>query len=186
MKKTQYIGFSFKPEEWEYHFYVIIPTGRKASDIISVYERYHWDSDGTQEIRCEQDSLKVQMPRSKWRLMADTVKNEFNSRLKQSRIPVGKFSSGGVPLEKLFGKELMVLLWAVEENAPSGISTALRNWLELLPEERWWLYTITNAASGGMKDVGHGWRAALRYALCENPVDDRQYQQLELTQEGRG
>lgn len=72
MKKTQYIGFGFKPEEWEYPFYVIIPTGRKASDIISVYERYHWDSDGTQEIRCEQDSLKVQMPRSKWRLMADT------------------------------------------------------------------------------------------------------------------
>ena len=83
-------------------------------------------------------------------------------------------------------RKLMVLLWAVEENAPSGISTALRNWLELLPEERWWLYTITNAASGGMKDVGHGWRAALRYALCENPVDDRQYHQLELMQEGRG
>lgn len=107
MKKTQYIGFGFKPDEGEYHFYVIIPTGRQASDIISVYERYHWDSDGTQEIRCEQDSLKVQMPRSKWRLMADTVKNEFNSRLKQSRNPVGKFSSGGVPLEKLFGKELI-------------------------------------------------------------------------------
>ena len=185
MKKTQYIGFGFKPEELEYHFYVVIPAGRKASDIIFVYERYHWDSDGAQKIRHEEDRLKATMPRSKWRLMADTVKNEFNSRLKQSRIPVGKFSSGGVPLEKLFGKELMVLLWAVEENAPSGISTALRNWLELLPEERWWLYTMTNAASGGMKDVGYGWRAALRYALCENPVDDRQYHQLELMQEGR-
>ena len=45
---------------------------------------------------------------------------------------------------------------------------------------------MTNAASGAMKDVGHGWRAALRYALCENPVDDRQYHQLELMQEERG
>ena len=36
MKKTQYIGFGFKPEELEYHFYVVIPAGRKASDIIFV------------------------------------------------------------------------------------------------------------------------------------------------------
>ena len=41
-------------------------------------------------------------------------------------------------------------------------------------------------SASAMKDVGHGWRAALRYALCENPVDDRQYHQLELTQEERG
>ena len=180
MKRKGYLGFGFKPAEWQNHFYVLIPTGRKASDIISVYERYHWDLDGTQEIRCEEDILKVQMPRSKWRLLAGTGKNEFNGRLKQSRIPVGTFVSGGVPVEKSLGKELMVLLWAVEENAPSGIPMALRNWLGLLPEERWWLYTMTNAATGGIRDRGHGWRVALRYALCENPVDDRAYHQLQL------
>ena len=103
MKRKEYLGFGFKPAEWQNHFYVLIPTGRKASDIISVYERYHWDLDGTQEIRCEEDILKVQMPRSKWRLLAGTVKNEFNGRLKQSRIPVGTFVSGGVPVEKSLG-----------------------------------------------------------------------------------
>jgi hypothetical protein len=32
---------------------------------------------------------------------------------------------------------------------------------------------MTNAATGELKDR-KGWRIALRYALCENPVVDRQ------------
>ena len=71
-------------------------------------------------------------------------------------------------MERLFGKEMMVLLWSIEDSDPSVISTAIRNWKGLLPEERWWLYTMTNAATGGLKDK-KGWRKALRFALCENP-----------------
>jgi hypothetical protein len=41
----------------------------------------------------------------------------------------------------------------------------------LKPEERWWLFTITNAATGhAVNGRGKGWRRALRYALTENPV----------------
>ena len=40
-----------------------------------------------------------------------------------------------------------------------------------MPEERWWLYTQTAAATGhGINDRGRGWRKAVRYALTENPV----------------
>ena len=46
---------------------------------------------------------------------------------------------------------------------------AIRNWKGLMPEERWWLYTTTNASTGGLNDR-KGWRTALRYALCENPI----------------
>jgi hypothetical protein len=56
---------------------------------------------------------------------------------------------------------------------PAVISRAVRNWKGLMPEERWWLYTMTNAATGGLRD-NNGWRKALRYALCENPVVERQ------------
>ena len=96
---------------------------------------------------------------------------EFNTRLKQDKKPIGKFAVGGTPLEKLLGKELMVLLWGIENNDPAGIPTAMRNWLGLQPEERWWLYTMTNASTGRINDK-KGWRTALRYALCENPTDD--------------
>ena len=49
----------------------------------------------------------------------------------------GKFPQhGGTPVEQLFGKEMMVLLWAIEDCDPSVISTAVRNWKGLLAEER--------------------------------------------------
>jgi Protein of unknown function (DUF3780) len=36
----------------------------------------------------------------------------------------------------------------------------------LKPEERWWLYTMTAAATGLAHQAGMGWRDALRRALC--------------------
>ena len=71
-------------------------------------------------------------------------------------------------MQRLFGKELLVLLWAVElpDVKPEEIAVAIRNWLGLKPEERWWLYTMTAAATGLAHQVGMGWRGALRQALC--------------------
>jgi len=64
-----------------------------------------------------------------------------------------------------------VLAWAIEDADPGTIGLAIQNWLGLRPEERWWLYTITNAATGhALNGKGKGWRRALRYALTENPV----------------
>ncbi|MBU4351446.1 DUF3780 domain-containing protein, partial [Patescibacteria group bacterium] len=64
--------------------------------------------------------------------------------------------------------------WAIEECDPVLISTAVRNWLGLAPEERWWLYTMTNASTGhALNDRNKGWRKAIRFALTENPVSDQ-------------
>ena len=71
-------------------------------------------------------------------------------------------------MQRLFGKELLVLLWAVElpDVTPEEIAVAIRNWHGLKPEERWWLYTMTAAATGLAHQSGMGWRGALRQALC--------------------
>ncbi len=183
--KKDYIGFGFNPTESENHFYVMIPSTQNEDDRVLVYERFHWETEGEQKMK-RKDILKIEISRHKWKLLSDTVANEFNGRLKQNKISIGKFGNGGVPVEKRFGKELMVLLWAVENNDPSGIPTALRNWLGLQPEERWWLYTITNASTGAINDSRRGWRVALRYALCENPVDDRPYRQLSFADIAKG
>jgi hypothetical protein len=72
------------------------------------------------------------------------------------------------------GKELTVLAWAIEDAGPSTVSTAIANWQGLAPKERWWLYTMTAAATGNyLAGRGRGWRKALRYALTENPVTAR-------------
>ena len=121
-------------------------------------------------------------------MIKDALTAEFNSRLKKEGLRVGKFTAnGGTPVERLFGKEIMVLLWAIEDCDPSLVSTALRNWKGLVPEERWWLYTMTNAATGKIHDK-KGWRKAFRFALCENPVVERQqltlFDDLEVRKDG--
>jgi hypothetical protein len=89
-------------------------------------------------------------------------------------VKTGKWlKAGQVPVERSLGKELVLLAWAIEDCDPVLISTAVRNWLGLVPEERWWLYTMTNASTGhAINDRGKGWRKAVRFALTENPISD--------------
>ena len=59
----------------------------------------------------------------------------------------------------------------IEDADPSLIPAAIRNWQGLAPEERWWLYTMTNAATGhALTGRGRGWRKAIRFALTETRV----------------
>jgi len=53
----------------------------------------------------------------------------------------------------------------VEQMDTDKIPVAVRNWLALRPEERWWLFGMTAMATGGIKDAGKGWRIALCHAL---------------------
>jgi len=172
--KNQTFGFGVDPTQNVNHFFVL--STQKQTDTTSpqvhVYERFSWNPEGDQELE-KADRLRIELSEHKWSEVKSALTAEFNTRLKKDSLKTGKFPKyGGTPIERLFGKEMMVLLWAIEDSDPSSISTAIRNWKGLLPEERWWLYTMTNAATGGLKDK-KGWRTALRYALCQNPVIER-------------
>jgi len=173
--KTQTYGFGVDPAQSPNHFYVLISPKEPSAVLtppVQVYERYSWTIEGEQTLDSS-DRLRIEIAKHKWGKVKDVLTAEFNSRLKVDGLKTGKFAAnGGTPVERLFGKEMMVLLWAIEDSDPSLISTATRNWLGLLPEERWWLYTMTNAATGELHER-KGWRRALRYALCENPVVER-------------
>ena len=185
-KKTTY-GFGFNPDEAQNHFFVVTPS-KGDTGPIRIYERFEWTptaKDGEEaptpksseekstngQILRKSDNLRMEVSRHKWKLISKDLTAEFNSRLKEQKKPTGRFVTGGTPVERLFGKEMMVLLWGIEDCDPSNIPTAIKNWKGLMPEERWWLYTMTNASTGGLKDR-RGWRAALRYALCENPIEE--------------
>jgi hypothetical protein len=61
----------------------------------------------------------------------------------------------------------------MEDTDPATIPMAIRNWLGLAQDERWWLYTMTNAATGhAIYGRNKGWRKAVRFALTENPITD--------------
>ncbi|MFP2904557.1 anti-phage-associated DUF3780 domain-containing protein [Pyxidicoccus sp. 3LFB2] len=113
---------------------------------------------------------RVELERPKWTLIADTVRKVFNERLKEKGLPQSRWSVGENRIERVLGKELCVLAWAIEKAPEEMVPVALTNWVGLKPEERWWLFTMTAAASGGIDDGNIGWRKALRYALTENPV----------------
>src|SRR5919198_1010690 len=180
------IGFGFVPSESEHHFLVMIPS--QTHEPIYISEHVTWvESTTWRELHFalgqEDAKMRVVLPRLKWEAIADPVRAEFNRRLQQSGLKTGKWKAGQTPLSRLFGKELVLLAWAIEDADPGLIPVALRNWLGLAPEERWWLFTMTNAATGhAIAGRNKGWRKAVRYALTENPVSDHppQRRQTEL------
>jgi hypothetical protein len=177
-EKQKSEGFGYIAAESSHHFAVIIPAGKKEPVIIGEHftapkEKYEYalnDND-------IDDSLRVILPRDKWTAISETVANEFNRRLKNNGLKSGRWKNDSNVLARLLGKELVLLAWAIEDADPALIPAAIQNWLGLNPEERWWLYTMTNAATGhAIKGKNKGWRKAVRYALTENPVSDNTVQ----------
>ena len=173
--KSRAAGFGFQPEESQHHFSVTVPPGNR--DDVLIAEHLAFDPErgyaapslaaGPQDAK-----LRVALPRAKWNAIADEARVEFNRRLKQQGLPAGRWKTGNNAVARLLGKELTLLAWAVEDADPALIATAIRNWLGLAPEERWWLYTMTSAATGhAVHGRGRGWRKAVRFALTENPVN---------------
>jgi len=179
------LGFGYDPLHGQSHFLVLpLPKATpRSSALIQVYECFAFNNDcegkatsPVERTLCtpsSSDILRLELSKPKWDMVKSDLTAEFNARLRSEGVRVGKFSaSEGTHVERLFGKEMMILLWSIEESDPSLVPVAVRNWKGLLPEERWWLYTMTNAATGGIHDR-IGWRTALRYALCENPLVER-------------
>lgn len=126
------------------------------------------------EYTCKTDdpAMRAVLPLAKWKLIQDALQMEFNQRLRSTGAKSSRFQNGFNILPRLFGKELLLLCWAMEDADPGTAATAIRNWQGLKPEERWWLYTMTNAATGqAVRGRDRGWRRAIRFALTENPVD---------------
>ena len=176
MAKIKSLGFGYVPEETKQHFLVVIPS--KADADVRVYERFVWDDadEQTSELSENTCRLKVIISMKKWKLVQSALEKEFNKTLKYNNKTVGKFSRGQIPVERLLGKEMMLLLWGIEKCDASVTETAIRNWLGLSREERWWMFTMTNANTGGPFDGDTGWRVAVRYALAENPIRENNVQ----------
>jgi hypothetical protein len=172
-------GFGFSPDDGEAHFLVFIPESNGATSEVFIREQLAWTPDlmavmaMDKAVRAEGE-LRAVLQRGKWDAISGVVRAEFNARLKvQKRLP-GRWRPQFNVLRRDFGKELALLAWAIEDADPALTNTALSNWLGLTPEERWWLYTMTAAATGHFRDGrNRGWRKAVRFALTENPAPGR-------------
>ncbi len=166
-------SFGFDPAESQHHFVVTIPRG--ATQPIHISEHFTWsEQHGSSPMTLGTQSdgqIRVVLPRIKWDAIVDEMRVVFNLRLRKMGRKAGNWRIGENILRRELGKELVLLAWAIEDADPGLIPQALANWKGLEPEERWWLYTQTAAATGhGVNHRGIGWRKAIRYALTENPV----------------
>ncbi|MGY6631486.1 MAG: anti-phage-associated DUF3780 domain-containing protein [Wenzhouxiangella sp.] len=155
----QTLGFGVPATSDPHHFKVIVPKANTGRVQISEYL-------GLQTQSAELAVIdRVLLERPRWTAIRAEVQRAFNARLKSHNLKTSAWKVGENPVDRLLGKELCVLAWAVEGMDMDKIPVAVRNWLALRPEERWWLFGMTAMSTGGIKDGNKGWRLALRHAL---------------------
>ena len=168
-------GLGFMPEELQHGFILHLPAARVATADVFVSEHRDFVLENG-EIRPRPVTLidpdvRVRIKRARWDEIATAFFEEATRRLRRAGLAEPKLPKRGpIPMHPSLGKELCVLCWAIEDADMQLILEAIRNWEGLAPEERWWLYTMTAAATGQAQQRGIGWRKALRFALTENPI----------------
>ena len=160
------LGFGVPATSDPHHFKVIIPPANAGKVQISEYLGMQASSDEFAVID------RVLLDRPRWTEIRSEVQRAFNTRLKGHELMTSAWKVGENPVDRLLGKELCVLAWAVEGMEMDHIPVAVRNWLALRPEERWWLFGMTAMATGTVMDAGKGWRLALRHALGDVAQSD--------------
>ena len=104
-----------------------------------------------------------------WRKVSARAVRELAQDMNEDELQDKKapsLKSGTNRLSPLVGRELALLLWALQEDgALEQLEAILHGWRELAREERWWLYA--KAAAHGQR-TGSGWRRALFHALSES------------------
>ena len=153
------LGFGVPATSDPHHFKVIIPRSNAAAVQVSEYL-------GLQALSDEHSVVdRVLLDRARWTAIRSEVQRAFNARLGAHGLKPSAWKIGDNPVDRLLGKELCVLAWAAEHMDMDKIPVAVRNWLALRPEERWWLFGMTAMSTGSIGDSDKGWRLALRHAL---------------------
>lgn len=160
------LGFGVPATSDPHHFKVLIPKSSTGKVQISEYLGLQSASADTAVID------RVLLDRPRWTAIRAEVQRAFNARLTAHGLKPSAWKIGENQVDRLLGKELCVLAWAVEQMEASKIPVAVRNWLALRPEERWWLFGMTAMATGGVMDAGKGWRIALQHALGDVAQSD--------------
>lgn len=184
--KTETVGFGFEPEGGAYHFVVTIPAEPvDVHAMVTVAEHFAYGesveeaaararfTERPNEFVVRPPRPKVELRYALWQAIAEDVRAEFNRRLLGKGQKTSQWRPGDNVVAPYLGKELVLLLWAIEEAQLAEVRNAYENWRGLVPEERWWLYTTINASTGHVSEGrGRGWRKAIRIAFIENPVTD--------------
>ncbi len=165
LKKPQTIGFG-APQTFGAHvFEVRLPQDKSK---VSILEYFGLKSDGADDHR----EQRIELTYATWCGIREAARTEFNRLLKAKKLPPGRWDLGTTKLDRLLGKELCVLAWAVLDASNSEIPHICAKWASLSPEERWWLYGMASA-EGNSAHKTNGWQRALSVALSGGPMPQK-------------
>ena len=168
MTARKTIGFGVPNEMDPHHFTVDVPAARREPVVMTE----DFGLRGGTGVVPPDLIVRCRVPRAAWSVIAEEAKRVLNERLKEKKISTSRWSSGVNKVERLLGRELCVLAWAVEAAPKDLIPAAVRNWIALRPDERWWLFSMAATTTGSADDVDVGWRKAIRIAMTENPTGE--------------
>jgi hypothetical protein len=161
------IGFGVPNDIDPHHFVVEIPAARANPVVVTEHFGLAGGTNGLPDA-----VLRCKLSQDQWNAVRKELERVLNERLKEKKLTTARWKSGKNPVERLLGRELCVLLWAVEAAPKETIPNAIRNWSALKPEERWWLFAMAASVTGIADDVDIGWRKAIRIAMTENPTGE--------------
>ncbi|QCP47928.1 DUF3780 domain-containing protein [Trinickia violacea] len=160
------LGFGVPATSDPHHFTVVIPRGSTSK--VQISEHLGLQAASVDSVVID----RVLLDRPRWTAIRAEVQRAFNARLATHGLKSSAWKVGDNRVDRLLGKELCVLAWAVEQMDAEKIPVAVRNWLALRPEERWWLFGMTAISTGGLMDADRGWRVALKHALGDVAQSD--------------
>lgn len=99
---------------------------------------------------------EFRIDRDIWTVVAPRIEAYLNARLKSANLKASKFRPGENRVERLIGKEVMVLIYALQDAHPDQARKALMGWHDYRPEDLWWIsHQIERTGPDG------GWRRSI-------------------------
>lgn len=96
----------------EHGYLVRLTKGRNAK--VQVFEVFGRPPTEREAQWAPETILRCETSRDVWDVISPEVRSEFNRRLKAEGKPAGRWGADETAVQRLLGKELLVLLWAVE------------------------------------------------------------------------
>ena len=159
-------GFGVPNDPLPHQFLLRIPSGR--NDPVEIWEDFGAAGVGS----TAQKLCRAAVPREAWRQVAEGVKSHLNRRLKEKNLKASRFNTGDNQVERILGRELCVLAWAIEDATSDEAAIAFTRWSSHRPEELWWLFQQIDKDGGEWDSPKTGWRVAIRHALIKDGEEE--------------
>lgn len=155
-------GFGVPDTPLPHQFLIRIP-GNHSGDVEV------WEDFGAAGVDTSaQKVCRAALPLVAWQRISADLRRYLNRRLAEKNIKGSCFSIGENKVERILGRELCVLIWAIDEATPDETDMAFARWSSHRPEELWWLFQQIDRDGGKWDSPRSGWRTAVRHALIRD------------------